>query len=333
MALLGNLRAGEEARFTQLMLQVTPEAWLTPLKLHYQSADSFRRQLMGRNAVDIEEGTLWANGEYDSFGQRSRFDQFAANAESFVLSAGLTGRLGSQWQLTAGGAYRRISRFTVTEGAMAQGDGDAFQVGAVLGFQASEALRLSAGVTGGWQWLRARRATNIFEPISAYVEPQAQFVQIAASASYDWRWKGGYLRPSLDVAATSLTQYRYGEQGLGGMGSEALRHTQWLWSVNPLLSGGITLAHSPGTRVELAARAGGIFQLKDEITMPFRLLGANPAADPAQLVLGLNRAAAIGGADLVINWKERLTLSGGFHTVRGSRDQLTTARIQLRLAF
>jgi hypothetical protein len=333
MATLGNLRAGEEGRFTQLMLQLSPEAWLTPLKLHYQSADSFRRQLFGRNAVDTEEGTIWANGEFDSFGQRSRFDQFAATAESFVLSGGGTGRLGQQLQLTFGAGYRRISRFAVTEGALADGNGDALQLGAVLGWQASEALRLSAGVTGGWQWLRARRATNVFEPVSAYVEPQAQFVQIAASASYDWRWKNGHVRPSLDVAATSLTQYAYREQGLGGIGTEALRSTQWLWSVNPLLSGGVTLSEGRGSKVELAVRGGAIVQLQDAIRMPFRLLGANPAADPAQLVLGLNRAAAIAGADLVINWQDRLTLSGGFSTVRGSRDHLTSARLQMRLAF
>ena len=333
MALLGNLRPGEESRFRDLMLQLTPEAWLTPLKLHYQSADNFRRQLMGRNAVDTEAGTLWANGEFDSFSQYSRADQFAANAEQFVLSGGGTARLGEQWQVTAGAAYRRINRLAVREGALADGNGDAVQVGAVLGWSPDEAFRLSVGVAGGWQWLRARRNTAIFEPISAYVEPQARFVQVAASASYDWRWKNGYLRPSFDVAGTALRQDGYSEQGLGGIGSAALRSTQWLWSLNPMLAGGVTLAEGQGTKVELALRGGGVFQLEDTITMPFRLIGANPAADPAQLALGLNRAAAIVGGDLVINWKERLTLSGGFQSVRGNRDNITSARLQMRLAF
>ncbi|WP_164156784.1 autotransporter outer membrane beta-barrel domain-containing protein, partial [Sandarakinorhabdus rubra] len=334
MALLGNVPAGEAARFTQLMLQVTPEAWLTPLKLHYQAADGFRRQLFGRNALDIEENSIWANAEYDSFGQKSRADQFGASADSLSLTGGGTVRLGSAWTVSAAAGYRRISRFIMRDGPMADGNGDALQLGAALTFEPASDLKLTAGVAGGWQWLRARRSSTLFEATSAYVEPQARFVQVAASASYDWRWKNGFLRPSLDVAGTALTQSGYEERGLGGAGAQALDETQWLWSLNPQLTAGFSLSSGAKTSIDLQLRGGGVFQIGDSaITMPFRLLGANPAADPAQLTLGLNRAAAQAGADIVIKVKERLSIAGGVSTVRGKRDNLTSARIQARLAF
>ncbi|MBC7497989.1 MAG: hypothetical protein H7243_12690, partial [Sphingomonadaceae bacterium] len=55
-----------------------------------------------------------------------------------------------------------------------------------------------------------------------------------------------------------------------------------------------------GPLASFSLTAGGVFHDKSVITAPLRLIGANPAADPAMIRTRFDKSAWTGGLDLVI---------------------------------
>ena len=301
-------------------------------KLHYLAADRFRRDMVQRGAAAIDDYDAWASIEGGGYNQHNFFDQFRAKADTFALSAG--GSLGLTTDLRLLGAigYRRIGAFAVLDGPPIQGDGEGVQAGLGLAWQPGN-FQLTGSVSGGFQKLDTQRYTNIFTPLTAFARLKSEYLQLALSGGYTYRFTGGFLRPSLDVAGTALRQLKSREVGLGGLGWQRDSHTQWLWSVSPQMTAGITLAQHHQSRAELQLRAGGVFQLQRAIIMPYRFIGANPAADPALLTLPLSRQAALLGADLVFTQSDRISVSGGITSVAGKRDKSVTGSLKVLFKF
>ncbi|MFQ3666982.1 MAG: autotransporter outer membrane beta-barrel domain-containing protein, partial [Sphingomonadaceae bacterium] len=315
------------------MTQLGPEAYLTPLKLHYQASDRFRRVLTERGLAGIEDKNGFAAIDYHSFTQKSRPDQYAANAEGFAISAGGNVRIGEDWRLFGGLGYRRLDNLNVTEGPPFSGAGDAMHAGVGAAWLPERGPDIIASLSAGWQWLETRRDAVFLTPGSGLATPESRYLQMAVSIGHTIRAERAFLRPSFDVVATGLTQFAFAEEGLAGLGAAGDRSTQLFWSVQPQLAGGFTLAGDEKLKAEFQARVGGVLQLRDAITMPYRLVGASAAADPAQLQLPLNGQGALLGADLVLTSRDRVSLSAGFTTVRGGSDRWLSGDLRLLVRF
>jgi hypothetical protein len=69
------------------------------------------------------------------------------------------------------------------------------------------------------------------------------------------------------------------------------------------------------------------------MAMPYRFIGANPAADPAMLTLGLNQNAVMVGGEFVLSHHDRVSLSAGLNYLGGDRDKTLTGSAKLKIKF
>lgn len=332
-AWMGNLVAGQEQLYGHLMTQVSPEAYLTGIKLHYLGADRFRRQLAEASTSATEGWSWWGSLDLDDFDQKSKVDQYGAKSTGFLTTIGGRGEIGSNLFLSASLGYRRIDSFAVTDGTFTAGAGDAFHMGGMLAWRPESGVELTGSVTAGWQWLHSMRLTDIFEPITAHAKPKASDLQFTMGASYTHRFGAGFFKPAFDLTGTALHQSEFAESGLSGLGMKADSRTQWLWAANPRIVAGVTLQDRGPNRAEVRFKVGGVFQLEDTLAMPYRFIGANPGADPALLTLGLNRNSLMLGGEFVLSHHDRMTFTAGLSHLGGNRDNSLTGSARLTIKF
>ncbi|MFN3591493.1 MAG: hypothetical protein ACK4TG_04835, partial [Thermaurantiacus sp.] len=333
MAVLGGLDFGREAEFAEIITQLSPEAYLVPLKLQYLASEEFRRRLMERGIAGIDDRNFWASATTDSFRQKRSADRYAGSASGYTLAAGGNLRVGEDWRLFGGISYRRVDRLTVEDGPRLSGEGDGLDVGIGAAWAPDEGPDIAISLSAGWQWLSATRAATFFEPGLGRSDPRSRYVQLGASIGYTIDLGEAFVRPSLDLAATSLRQGRFLESGLDGLGIAADRRTNTFWSAQPLVAAGFTFAEGQSLKAEFQARAGAVLQARDAIRMPYRLIGANAAAEPARQFLGLNGEAALLGADVALTAADRMSLTAGVTTLRGARERSTSGHLRLSIRF
>lgn len=330
---LANLKAGEEGIFTDLMTQISPEAYLTANKIHYLGADRFRRSMAASSTATKGEWSWWSSFEHTSFDQPSKPDQYAADSTGYTMAMGSSGKIDSDLILGLGLGYRRVDSFTVKDGTFTSGNGDAFHPGGLLAWRPQPGIELTGSVSAGWQWLNSTRLTNVFQVANVQAKPKASDVQFALGGSYTHQFGGGFLKPSFELTGTALHQAEFAEKGLEGLGMKSDAHTQWLWTANPRLTAGVTLQERAASHAEFRLTVGGMFQLEQTMAMPYRFIGANPAADPAMLTLGLNQNAVMVGGEFVLSHHDRVSLSAGLNYLGGDRDKTLTGSAKLKIKF
>ena len=334
MAWLGNLRAGDEALYSSIVTQLSPEAYLQPLKLQYYAADRFNRQLFscGKPGAPLEAKCSWAAFDGSWTKQDGTFENFRASSDSYRFSLGTDREIAPNWRVLAAVGYQRLDDITV-EGPRARGHGDGLQVGLGIKHLWQNGADLAATVTGGYQWTRFTRETDIFQPLVAHASPKSGYLQASLSAGATYAGQGWYLRPQFTGTVTALQQENYAETGVGGLGFRALGHTQVLGSFSPEVYGGFDLVRGPDTTAAITVSVGGLFQVDKRVVAPFRLLGANPDAYAARLGVPLDGNGLRVGADLVIARNSGFVLQAGYATVRGKSDKVDSAHLKLSVKF
>ncbi len=78
---------------------------------------------------------------------------------------------------------------------------------------------------------------------------------------------------------------------------------------------------------------GGVFHTEDELTAPFRLLGANPAATPAIIGTSIDRASWQLGAHLRIAGTDNLSVRLDYEHEAGKLSKRDSVGLDVRLKF
>lgn len=126
-----------------------------------------------------------------------------------------------------------------------------------------------------------------------------------------------------------LGQGRFTEQGLGGLGISGLSHHEWIGTVSPRMTIGARLGRSS----TFSLNAGGVFHDKSVITAPLRLIGANPAADPAMIRSRFDKSAWSGGFDLVVGNRDKVSVDLGYRGEFGKSVTSHDAHFTFRAKF
>ncbi len=211
-------------------------------------------------------------------------------------------------------------------------DGDGIHGGLGVRHAGAGGAQLAALVSGGWQWNHNSRAMDIFGPAIGTSDQSSSYAQANAEAAYVL---GGtvFARPALRGSVTGPRQNGFPERGLAGLGVESLAHIQWIATASPELTLGVQLSGTPGAGAVLSVTGGGDFHSTGRIVAPFRLLGANPAADPALIGTGIDRSGWHLGAQLPVAGNDRFAVRLNYDRRFGERATSESFGVDARLKF
>tara|TARA_R110001606_G_scaffold12306_2_gene53035 strand:- start:121119 stop:121691 length:573 start_codon:yes stop_codon:yes gene_type:complete len=188
-------------------------------------------------------------------------------------------------------------------------------------------------LSGGWQWLETQRQLNVFQPGVGQSSPETGYVQLEAHAARMFTHGAMFLRPALNATYTALHHAGLTETGLDGLGVEVLQETQYIGSVTPELAVGVTMQDDARGYAAATFTVGQGFRSDDQLVLPMRLLGANPAADPALIATALDRQALHLGAGLRVARASGLEVRVGYTAELRDGVHNHTAGINLKMPF
>ncbi|HYD28092.1 autotransporter outer membrane beta-barrel domain-containing protein [Brevundimonas sp.] len=333
MALIGNLQVGEEDVYAQIFEELNPEPLMAPLATQLANADNFAGQLFScvSPAFRTREQCVWARIEGGSFDREGDFEHFRFASNETRLRAGFERPLDDNWSFAGAVGFDRINRFDVAE--RSRSDGKAMHGSFGLQRTSPGGLQFGTSLSGGWQWMETQRSVNVFQPLVGASEPESGYVQANAHLAYIGRAGALFVRPAVNFSATALHQTGFSEEGLDGLGVEGLEETQVFGTANPELGVGFVLSDTDTTQATFQVTAGGVFRSSDEIRMPYRLLGSNPEAVPANITTAIDQDAWRIGTDLRIARANGLEFRFTYEAEFGDKTDNRTAGLNLRMKF
>ncbi|HYC98208.1 autotransporter outer membrane beta-barrel domain-containing protein [Brevundimonas sp.] len=333
MALIGNLQVGEEDAYAQIFEELNPEPLMAPLVTQLAAAEDFSDQLFScaSPAFKARERCVWARIEGSSYEREGDFEHFRMDAQETRLRAGFERPVAETWSFAGAIGFDRVNEMDVGGRARADGKGIHGSVG--LQRTGFDGLQFGTALSGGMQWMETARAVDVFQPLIGTSESDSAYVQASAHLAYVGRSGSLFVRPALNVSATALTQANFSEEGLDGLGVEALEETQVFGTLNPELGLGAVLSDTEAAQATLLFTAGGVFRSEDEIRMPYRLRGSNPDAIPALIGTGLDSEAWRLGADLRVATRAGVELRFTYEAEFGDKADNRTAGLNLRMTF
>ncbi|KQW78785.1 autotransporter outer membrane beta-barrel domain-containing protein [Brevundimonas sp. Root1279] len=333
MALIGNLQAGDEALYAQIFRELNPEPLMVPMATQLTAAEDFAGQLFNcaPPAFRKREQCVWARVEGTAFDRPGTFENFQVGAQETRLRMGFERPFAENWTVAAAVGFDKISRVDVAD--RSRSDGKGFH--GSLGIERTDwdGLEYGVSISGGWQQLETARSVNVFEPLVGTSEPESGYFQTNAHIAYTAVSGNLFVRPALNLSATALRQGNFSEEGLEGLGVEALADTEVYATANPELGFGFILADSQEAEATFQVTAGGVFRSQDEIRMPYRLLGSNPDAIPAMIGTSLNQEALVLGADLRVATAAGFEFRFTYEAESGETFDNRTAGLNLRMRF
>src|SRR5690606_7829032 len=283
MALIGNLQAGDEALYASIFQELNPEPHLAPLHTQFASANSFARQMFtcGTGMATVREQCVWAEMQTVSTDQAGDFQDFAVDATTVSFRTGFERPIDDEWSIAGAVGYDYLDMRVDRSRAHTQGSG--LNLGLGLRRIVANGAEFGLTASGGWQWLETDRRVDVFSPGVARSEPETGYLQAGAHVAHTLRNGALVLRPALNRRITMLHQEGFTEEGIAGLGVEALGQTQTFGTLNPELTFGAVLQEDAARRAAVTFNVGALFHSEDRIDAPFRLLGANAAALPANI--------------------------------------------------
>lgn len=337
LALIGNLRPGEEAAYKAIFEQLNPESFVVSSLHQFGSARDFSGDLFGCRRTMFQpagEGCSWSQAEM-------RFFSREGDAETSSVSSELTGRfrtgfetpLGGDWMFGGAIGYDSIGTIRVGD-PRTTADGDGLHAGLGLRYASPSGAQFSVSASAGRQWLESRRMQDIFGLRGGTANQSTSYYQGSLDFGYVIGSTGSvFARPGVRGWITALRQDGFRERGLQGLGIESLSDTQVIGTVNPELAIGVRLFGDDAKGGVFTLTGGGVFHTEDHITAPFRLIGANPSADPAWISTAFDRSAVRLGAAVDVVGNDRFSVRLRYDGEKGERTENHRGGIDVKLAF
>jgi hypothetical protein len=334
MALLGNLRPGEEAVYEAIFDELNPEPHLTPLHVQFNAANQFGEQMFTCSDAVVETGQpcVWGGLEMTQLDLTGDAEFLPADADAVRFRGGYQRALDDRWSLAIAAGFDEINLSQVGDRAYFTGRG--LHLGAGLERYLDNGIVLGFTLTGGWQEVDMVRSVTVFERGIGESEPETIYGQLGVSAEREWRVGGaGFIKPRLAAAVTSLSHQGAEEVGLEGLGFEVLEHDQTVATLTPEIEFGVMINEGQETEGRLAFTVGGRLHSEDAFDLPMRFVGANPAADPAVLRSGFESESLKAGVEFELTSGDRWTFRAGYVGEFDDRTETHTAGANLRIRF
>ncbi len=229
-------------------------------------------------------------------------------------------------------AYEQINE-TLIDGGRAKSDGQGFTAGIGLERHNADGHYYGASVSGGWSWLETARSVSVFEPGLGLSEPQTGHVRLDAHVGNVFRTGSVFANPSVGLGLTALRHDGLRETGLDGLGVQVIRDTQLIASLNPVLRVGHVFHEGETGQGTVSLTMGARISSRDQMVLPIRFTGANPAADPAIIGTVLDQVVYQLGADFNIVGNDRISVNFGYGAEFGEETEHHRAGFELRMRF
>jgi hypothetical protein len=334
MALIGNLQIGQESAYTAVFRDLNPEPYLAPLRSQLATSSGFSQKLFGcaLPTARLDGKCSWAVIERSTAQGDGDAEVFSVKSEGGRLSGGFEQPLTGDWSLAAGVGYERLDRVLV-DGMRARSQGQGFTAGVGVKRRSDVGAEMAFSLSGGWQWMETARSVDIFTSDHGEAEPESGYVRADGRFAYVVENGRLFVRPALNVWATGLHQKSFAEGGLEGIGVKGLSHTQFLGGVNPEVTLGFVFRETLKSQAAVSFTFGAVVNSSDRIEMPFRLVGANSASDPAEIRTAMDKTAYRIGADVHVIGDDRVSVQFNYATEFGDRTRSQSAGLNLRVRF
>ena len=334
MTLIGNLRVGEEATYAAIFDQLNPEPHMAPTYRQLVAAEDFSQQLFscpGR-VSRLEDQCVWARVETASTDRTGNVENYGVEGQTMQFRGGFEHRLDARWSLAGAVGYDRLDRMHV-DAARAHTEGDGVHGGLGVRHAGPGGDEVGVSLSGGWQWLETERRVDVFQPGVGTSSPETGYAQLEVHAARVFTRDALFLRPALTATYTALHHAGLTETGLDGLGVQVLEETQYIGSITPELGVGVTMQDDERGYASATFTVGQVFRSDDQLVLPMRLIGANPAADPALIATALDRQALRLEAELRVARANGLELRVGYTAELSDDVHNHTAGVSLKMPF
>ncbi|MCI5076916.1 autotransporter outer membrane beta-barrel domain-containing protein [Oricola sp.] len=333
LALLGSLPVGQEDLYAEIFSELDPEAYLAPSVEQFQSARDFAGNLFGcADWSDAGSGPcLWNKIEVHGLDRDgSDFGKSVEIADVFRLRFGADVPMEQGWSLGWAMGYDNVSDIAF-DGDRAMGQAYGYHGG--FGFRRTFGDAgdgsISFSVIAGKQYATMHRRQAVFTAGIGSAEYGNTYVGFVGEAGYSFDLGPVFVRPGVGASYLRVGQGAFTETGLDGLGVAGDAHGQWIASIVPQITVGAEITDN----ARLILAGGAVIHDTDAITHPFRLLGADSAADPAMIATPIDEKTLFGEARLQVFGGERLQVDMGYRGEFGGDTNSHQAHIAARLAF
>ena len=333
LALLGNLSEGQEGLYESIMAELDPELFVAPALVQFDAAREFGSGVLGCQQIDPSErkACVWGYAGVNKYRRGSERGDYR-----FVQDSGNRMRIGIEyafedgWKVGTAFGYDDLGDIRF-DGDRAAGSGEAVHGGLALAksFGDREQGTASLALTGGVQTVDQSRRQSVFVSAIGTSHYQTDYIGVSTELGYSFGSGALFARPAIAASMFRLGQRQFVEQGLAGLGVTGLDHHEWFGTLSPTL----TLGARIGSVGILSVNAGGVFHNKAYITAPLRLIGANPAADPAMIRTSFDKTAWTGGLNLVVGNSDKVTIDLGYQGEFGTSLRSHSAHFRLKAKF
>ena len=266
----GLVNIGKFGAYAAALDQISPQIYLDEMMATYLSDAGFTNDMMSCPVRDgggyvfiAEDQCVWGkvrfrNLDFDQTRQQVGFDE-----DSFAVSGGVQGALGTNWRLGFAGGYERADLETDT---LQDSDGNRAHVGAVAKYIQGPLL-LAGAVTGGFGWYDTTRPM-LFGTFHGTVKSSNDIDYVAGHlrAAYQIGQGPWYAKPMVDFDVTQVHLDGFTERGSGA----ALRVSgsdETVLSATPALEIGYQTVFAGGTVLRPFVRGGVTFYGDDDFAL------------------------------------------------------------------
>jgi hypothetical protein len=333
LTLLGNLTTGQEALYKSFMAELDPGLFVAPALIQFDAARNFGAGVLGCGEAlrNVSGPCLWgkaAGARYERDTDRGdyRFEQDGGSR----LRMGVELPFGTGWKVGAAFGYDDLGELRYDQDRATAG-GEAVHGGVALakGFGANGAGQASLALSGGTQSVDMSRRQAVFVNGIGTSHSRTNYVGGTAELGYSFGSAALYARPSISGSLFRQSHEDFVEKGLDGLGITGLRHKESIASVSPKM----TLGAQLGGIALLSVNGGGVFHDKSQLTAPVRLIGANPAADPAMIRTLFDKRAFTGGLNLSLSNRGKVAVDFGYQGEFGKSVTSHDAHFTLKAKF
>ncbi|MBO9706815.1 MAG: autotransporter outer membrane beta-barrel domain-containing protein [Caulobacter sp.] len=334
MALLGNMDAGDKAEYGAVFKELNPEPYLAPLRSQLISANGFSDQLFSCSAPTsrTNQQCVWVVAERATAKGDADAETLSVRAEGERFRAGFERPMANDWSLAAAVGFETLDRVLV-DGVRARSDGQNLSLGLGLKHGQGVGAQFAGSLSGGWQWMNTERMVEVFQIGRGQAKPESGYLQARARFSYVARKDRLFAEPALNAWATALHQKAFQEKGLDGLGVAGVKDTQVIGTINPELKLGFVFKETASSQAAVSFTVGGVFNSKDRLEAPYRLIGANPASDPAVIGTSLDKSALKLGADVHVIGDDRVSVRFNYTAEIGDKTENRSAGLNVKVRF
>jgi hypothetical protein len=333
MALVGNLKPGQEVTYKSLFRTLSPEPFVAPFGRQLVTANSFANQMFScATGVELNGRCVWVVAEKADGETKGDAETMAVDTSGERLRMGVEMPGRDDWSLATAVGYERLRGLHV-DGWRSYSDGQAVTFGMGLKRRSPSGLQMSASLSAGYQWLDTVRQAEVFQVGRGESSPRSAYTHAAGGIAYVMSNGRLFAEPALNISMTGLHQTGFKEKGLGGLGVEGLSSNELLGTANPQLTVGVLLKDDATGQAALSFTVGGVFNSTDKITMPYRLMGANPTATPFSVGADIDKQALKLGLDARIIGDDRVSARFSYSAEFGDKTDNRTAGLNVRIKF